>query len=203
MQRGLPSLFKVAGRWQKDLFMLQPVVICSAFEKRLTSRMLWAVWVVLMTYCSFQSGDCVFILLCNIGTCLSICNSAITWSLRLFLPLLMWSFHVRRFLHYSYLPRALFSLVSIFSCFFSHYMKFHIFLSLHDVRKVIGVISPCHSRKCQCEIKNSSALISTGRIKPELGKLVTCDGNHTVYVHLNQIQPFGTENICSCSFCIL
>lgn len=66
-----------------------------------------------------------------------------------------------------------------------------------------GVISVCDSRKCQCEIKNWSALISTGGIKPELGKLVTCNENHTVYVHLNQIQPFGTEDICGCVFCIL
>lgn len=106
MQRGLPYLLKVAGRWQKYWFMLQPVIICSAFGK--TSRTLWAVWVVLMTCCSFRSGDHAFLLLCNLGTCLSICKSAINWSLRFFLSLLcsksmLWSFHVRRFLHYSYL----------------------------------------------------------------------------------------------------
>lgn len=143
MQRGLPSLFKVAGVWQKDLFMLQPVICCSAFGKRLTSRTLQAVWVVLMSYCNFLSGDHVFLLLWNLGAFLLICKSAFTWSLRFFLPLLcsestLWSFHVRWFLHYSYLPRALFSLLSILCCFFSHYVKFHVFLSLHNVRKVIG-----------------------------------------------------------------
>lgn len=146
---GCYSLWEATGSWQEDLCTLQPVYIWSTFGKRLTSRTLWAVWVVLMTYCRFQLGGRTLLLSCNPGICLPICNSAINWSMRVFfchysalnacweVPMLgdfKWLFISDSFIIHTWHKH--FSLLSMLCYFFSHYVMFQIFLSLHNVRKV-------------------------------------------------------------------
>lgn len=170
-----------------------------------------------MTYCSFQLGSCTLLLSCNLCICLPTYNSAINWSVKIF------------FCHYSPL-RAFwevpmlgdFKWLFISDSFIIHtwhkhyshcYLYYATFFSLYDVLNIPFSLECEKGHKypevwyLSVTVENVdaqwslSALISTKGIKSELGKLaVTCSENPIVHVHLNQIQPYGTENICGCGF---